>query len=280
MDNTSNNSSPGSRSSKWFSRRLAGNQSFGSTNDERRQSYINLNSDNFGNGTNRFQYDRNPQQNYQHRFNRSFQSDFNDQTNQHFTSDANTAFKRLVGMIAQNNANNNLIAQQQFLMQLLNKNQQSDILRRMLMKNTVDNVAAPVHVQPQQSTQQPRIPSQLELQYHTQKIMQNALLRKKMQDQCKMLNEQTSQIAAVVNCSEPNAAVQQFVQSVCPDMQRSLSVLSQTATSANHCTSFNQMYSGGNKYSNPYFVGKPNQQELSSIPQRLYQQRRTLMRNS
>ena len=46
----------------------------------------------------------------------------------------NTAFKRLVDMVAKNRANN-ILTQQQYLMQLLNKNQQSAILRRMVMNN-------------------------------------------------------------------------------------------------------------------------------------------------
>ncbi|XP_055643400.1 protein cup [Toxorhynchites rutilus septentrionalis] len=276
------NSSPGSRFSKWFSRRNVGNQSFGSINDERRHSFMNMNGDNFGNGSNRFQYDRNQtSQNHQQRFNRSLQADYNGASNNHFAAESNTAFNRLVDMLAQNQVNNNIIAQQQFLMQMLSKNQQTDILRRMLMKNNVENATDPQQMQQQQqqqsAQQQPRYPSQRELQFHTQSIMQNALLRKKLQDQRKALCDQNSRIAAaaaVINGAEPNAAVQQFVQSVCPNMQRSLSVLSQTA---NSCSSnpFNQLFPAGGKYPCPngtYFAAKPNLQEPAS--QRLYQQKR------
>lgn len=121
---------------------------------------------------------------------------------------------------------------------------QSEILRRMLMKNAVDNVVADTNQQQQQqpASQQPRIPTQQELQFHTQSIMQNALLRKKLQDQRKMLYEQAVEPA--------NPAVQQFVQSVCPNIQRSLSVLSQTANQFSappppQPSSANSMFPGG-----------------------------------
>lgn len=45
-------------------------------------------------------------------------------------------------MVAQNRVCNNLRAQQEYLMQLLTENHQSEILRRMLMKNAMDNVVA------------------------------------------------------------------------------------------------------------------------------------------
>lgn len=208
-----------SRFSKWFRRGTNGfNQS---TGQNFRQAFMS-NNDAFGN--NRFAHQNQNQQRhfgqqpaggYGNRFNPS------ESYESHFGADeSNNAFKRLVDMVAQNRASNNLLAQQQYLMQLLNKNQQSEILRRMLMKNAVDNVADANQQQPTNHT--PRIPTQQELQFHTQSIMQNALLRKKLQDQRKMLYEQAA---------EPNPAVQQFVQSVCPNIQRSLSVLSQTANS-------------------------------------------------
>lgn len=90
----------------------------------------------------------------------------------YFSADeSNNAFKPLVEMVAQNRTSNNLLPQQQCLMQLLNKNQQTEILRRMLMKNW------------QQTTNQtPRISTQQELQFHTQSIMQNTMLHKKLQE--------------------------------------------------------------------------------------------------
>ena len=165
-------------------------------------------------------------------------------------------------MMAHNHASNNLLAQQQYLMQLLNKNQQSEILRRMLMKNNVENVVADSNQQ-QPPTNQPRIPTQQELQFHTQSIMQNALLRKKLQDQRKMLYEQAIEPTA-------NPAVQQFVQSVCPNIQRSLSVLSQTAAGANQFpapppqSSGNSMFPGGSTAAE---LSNSLQQMLLSQPQ-------------
>lgn len=210
-----------SRFSKWFRR---GTNGFNQSNGQNfRQAFLS-NNDAFGN--NRFAH-QNQQQQQQRHFGQqptAYGNRFNpsaDSFEGYFGADeSNNAFKRLVDMVAQNRASNNLLAQQQYLMQLLNKNQQSEILRRMLMKNAVDNVADANQQQP--TNQTPRIPTQQELQFHTQSIMQNALLRKKLQDQRKMLYEQAA---------EPNPAVQQFVQSVCPNIQRSLSVLSQTATS-------------------------------------------------
>lgn len=222
-----NGAQTGSRFSKWFRRGTNGfNQS---TGQNFRQAFLS-NNDAFGN--NRFPHQQNQQQQpqQQQQQQRHFGQHPSGYGNRfhpaesfdgHFGADeSNNAFKRLVDMVAQNRASNNLLAQQQYLMQLLNKNQQSEILRRMLMKNAVDNVADANQQQP--TNQPPRIPTQQELQFHTQSIMQNALLRKKLQDQRKILYEQAT---------EPNPAVQQFVQSVCPNIQRSLSVLSQTANS-------------------------------------------------
>ncbi|XP_055597015.1 uncharacterized protein DDB_G0283357 [Uranotaenia lowii] len=238
------------------------NQGYG----DRRQSYYsgynnNHNNYEFGGGQNyRYQYDRNQQQPHQQQQQR-FQSggSFGHQPS---SVDSNAAFNRLVNMMAQNRANNNILAQQEYIMQLLNKNQQSEILRRILMQNTVQNVTdsntnSHQQQQPkqqeqqqqeqptsQEQSQQPRIPSRRELQFHTDSIMHNALLRKRLQDQRKMLVEQTNQIAAVaavaaaansVAAAEAaNPIVQQFVKSVSPNMQRSLSVLCQTANQINN----------------------------------------------
>ncbi|XP_039447050.1 protein cup-like [Culex pipiens pallens] len=235
----------GSRFSKWFRRGANGyNQSSGANF---RQAFLS-NSDAFGNS--RFPQQQNQQRHYGQQSaaygNRGFHpsESYDPQQQGHFGDESSTAFKRLVDMVAQNRASNNLLAQQQYLMQLLNKNQQSEILRRMLMKNAVDNVVADTNQQQQQqpASQQPRIPTQQELQFHTQSIMQNALLRKKLQDQRKMLYEQAVEPA--------NPAVQQFVQSVCPNIQRSLSVLSQTANQFSappppQPSSANSMFSGG-----------------------------------
>lgn len=257
-DSSSINSSQ-SRFSKWFRRGTNGfNQS---TGQNFRQAFLS-NNDAFGN--NRFAHQNQQQQQrhfgqqptaYGNRFNPSAES-----FEGHFGADDN-AFKRLVDMVAQNRASNNLFAQQQYLMQLLNKNQQSEILRRMLMKNAVDNVADTNQQQP--TNQTPRIPTQQELQFHTQSIMQNALLRKKLQDQRKALYEQAA---------EPNPAVQQFVQSVCPNIQRSLSVLSQTATSgANQfapspSSQFSSSPAGG---PNSMFPGGSTAVELSNSLQQM-----------
>lgn len=262
---SNNGAQSGSRFSKWFRRGTNGyNQSTGSSF---RQAFLS-NNDAFGN--NRF-----PQQNHNHHQrhfgpqqsygNRTFHpSESYDPQQGHFGDDSSsTAFKRLVEMVAQNHASNNLLAQQQYLMQLLNKNQQSEILRRMLMKNAVDNVVTDANQQPhQQQTNQPRIPTQQELQFHTQSIMQNALLRKKLQDQRKMLYEQATEPTA-------NPAVQQFVQSVCPNIQRSLSVLSQTAganqfPAPSPSSSGNSMFPGGSTSAE---LSNSLQQMLLSQPQ-------------
>lgn len=261
----SNSAQSGSRFSKWFRRGTNGyNQSTGSNF---RQAFLS-NNDAFGN--NRF-----PQQN-QHQQQRLFgsqsaaygnrnyhPSESYDPHQGHFGDESSNAFKRLVDMVAQNRASNNLLAQQQYLMQLLNKNQQSEILRRMLMKNAVDNVVTDAsQQQPHSTTNQPRIPTQQELQFHTQSIMQNALLRKKLQDQRKMLYEQATEPTA-------NPAVQQFVQSVCPNIQRSLSVLSQTAgVNQFHAppssSSGNSMFPGGSTAAE---LSNSLQQMLLSQPQ-------------
>ncbi|XP_058445732.1 protein cup [Malaya genurostris] len=282
VDNASSgNNQGGSRFSKWFRR---GNNTFNQAStwnqDGRRQSY-HSNNDSHGNSygnNNRFQPDRN-----QNRFpgsscNRNYQGEIFDHQSNLRAADTNAAFKRLIDMVAQNRASNNLIAQQQYLMQLLSKNNQSEILRRMLMKNTVENAAEAGQQMPQQqsqqplpTSQQPRIPTQRELQFHTQSIMQNALLRKKLQDQRKLLFEQNNQMAmmAAAACSaEPNPTVQQFVESVCPNIQRSLSVLNQTANSS-ASQQFNQSFPGSGNANNSFYTGGPTQHELSASLQQM-----------
>lgn len=264
-----NGGQSGSRFSKWF--RRGGNSfnpSVGQNYDGRRHAF---HPDNIAHGgNNRYPMDRNyPQQQYPSRF-----SSYTNQGpgNYHSPSaDSNSAFKRLVDMMAQNRVNNNLVAQQQYLLQMLNKNQQSEILRRMLIKNTVDNASDANNQQP--PAQPPRVPTQLELQLHTQSIMQNALLRKKLQDQRKVLFEQNTQIAemaAAAGKAEPNAEVQQFVKSVSPNIQRSLSLLSQTTGNGaggggGHYRSFNQTFPGGNTgMNNAAFTGGSHHPDLSA----------------
>lgn len=249
-----NNTQSGSRFSKWFRRN--GN-SFnappaGQSYDGRRNGSYSP-SDNYAYGNNnRYPLDRNYQQQYQ-------PSRFSSQANQgqgDIQAESNSAFKRLVDMMAQNRANN-LVAQQQNLLQMLNKNQQSESLRRMLIKNTVDNAS---DANRQQPSQNPRVPTQFELQLHTQSIMQNALLRKKLQDQRKTLLEQNRQIAemaVVAGKAEPNADVQQFVKSVSPNLQRSLSILNQTAINGgegNYRSFCQSIPSGNTRMVNPPFV--------------------------
>ncbi|XP_065078619.1 protein cup-like [Ochlerotatus camptorhynchus] len=261
----------GSRSSKWF--RHGNNQSTDSNHD-RRQHFFNMTQDNFaGNGNyNRYPFDRSFSQ--QSRFSSSSSSSYNnsqvDSQNNHPQTDPNSAYRRVMDMIAQSRVTNNQTAQEQYMVQMLNKTQQSEILRRMLIKNTVDNGSDGNQQQQQhQAAQPPRIPTQLELQLHTQSIMQNALLRKKLQDQRRMLLEQSSHLSAMAtapNIVEPNAEVQQFVKSVSPNFQRSLSVLNQTATAgAGHYRSFNQSFPGANSaVNNPLFIGGSNQLDLSA----------------
>lgn len=262
----------GSRFSKWF--RRGGNSfnpSVGENYDARRHAF-HLASDNFAHGNN----NRYPggERNYTQQYPPRFSSYATNQGSGDLPTDSNSAFKRLVDMMAQNRANNNLVAQQQqYLLQMLNKNQQSEILRRMLIKNTVDNASDANQQQQQQPTQTPRVPTQLELQLHTQSIMQNALLRKKLQDQRKVLLEHNSQIAemaaaAAVGKAKPNAEVQQFVKSVSPNIQRSLSLLSQTTTNnggGGQYRSFNQTFPGGNGgVNNPAYAGGSHHPDLSA----------------
>lgn len=209
-----------SRFSKWFRRN--GNSS-GLNNENRRQQY-HMYNDNYGNnyGSGRFQHEYSQPQrvtNASHNRN-GFPSEMYNLHNA--AANPSVAFKQFADTVAQNRAssNSNLLAQQQFWAQLLNKPHQEDFIRRRATKPAANNVsgAAQVHQTP------PRIPTQRELQYHTQTIMQNALLRKKLQDQRKMFFQPNNQMSM----TEANPAVQQFLKSVSPNIQRSLSVLSQT----------------------------------------------------
>ncbi|EAA10240.5 AGAP008738-PA, partial [Anopheles gambiae str. PEST] len=120
------------------------------------------------------------------------------------------SFQRLLEMLAAQNQRMNQQHQQQYLLQLLQNCQETETLRQMLMKKcTLDNAG------------QQRIPTQAELQQHTQSIMKQALLRKKIAEQSRYLLEQQQQ----QNGQEPIPAVQQLIQSICPNVQRSLSVL-------------------------------------------------------
>lgn len=256
----------GSRSSKWF--RHGGQQSADSNHDRRQYSY-NMTQDSFiGNGNyNRYPFERSYPQQYQSRSSSSYN---NYQVDSQPQADPNAAYKRVMDMLGQCRVNNNnhQTTQEQYMLQMLNKTQQSEILRRMLMRNTGDN--GPEQQQQHQASQPPRIPTQLELQLHTQSIMQNALIRKKMQDQRRMLLEQNSNLSAMAtapNIAEPNAEVQQFVKSVSPNFQRSMSLLNHTvAAGAGHYRSFNQPLPGvsNSAVNNPLFLGGSSQLDLSA----------------
>uniref|UniRef100_A0A8W7JA27 Uncharacterized protein n=1 Tax=Anopheles albimanus TaxID=7167 RepID=A0A8W7JA27_ANOAL len=125
-------------------------------------------------------------------------------------------FQRLVEMMAVQNQRVQHQQQQQYLMQLLQNNQQTESLRQMLMKNaSLDG-----RQQQQRQHQGQRLPTQRELQLHTQSIMKNALLRKKIVEQGRIILEQQHQ-----GPQEPIPAVQQLIQSIYPNVQRSLAVL-------------------------------------------------------
>ncbi|XP_055627985.1 uncharacterized protein LOC129769629 [Toxorhynchites rutilus septentrionalis] len=122
-------------------------------------------------------------------------------------------------------------------MKILQSRPRQSISRRMLIKNNVENATDPPKMQQQHkcnnSTNQPN--SRVihpNVSFSTQSIMQNALRRKKLQNQRKALCDQNSRIAAataLINNGEPDTVVQQFVQSIRLNMQRSFLVLSQTA---------------------------------------------------
>lgn len=257
----------GSRANKWFRN---GNNQSSDSNHDRRQNTFNMTQDNFvGNGNYNRSFDRNfPQQPFQSRFPSSYNSSQATPQNNVTQSDISTAYRRMRDMIAQYRVNSNHTAQEQYMLQMLNKSQQTELLRRMLMKNPADN-GSDQQQQQQQASPTPRMPTQLELQIHTQSIMQNALLRKKLQDQRRMILEQNSQLSAMATApktSEPNAGVQQFVKSVSPNLQRSLSVLTQTsAAGAGYHHSFNQPYVGANSaVTNPLLNAGSNQIDLSA----------------
>lgn len=255
----------GSRANKWFRN---GNNQSADSNHDRRQNSFNMTQDSFAANSNynRYPFDRSFPQQYQNRFSSSYGQVAPQNSVTH--ADISSAYRRVRDMIAQYRANSNQTAQEQYMLQMLNKTQQTEILRRMLIKNTADN-GSDQQQQQHQGSQPPRIPTQLELQIHTQSIMQNALLRKKLQDQRRMILEQNSQLSAMATApktTEPNAEVQQFVKSVSPNFQRSLSVLTQTsAAGAGYYHSFNQPYLGANSaVNNPLVNAGSNQIDLSA----------------
>uniref|UniRef100_A0A182K2R6 Uncharacterized protein n=1 Tax=Anopheles christyi TaxID=43041 RepID=A0A182K2R6_9DIPT len=164
------------------------------------------------------------------------------------------SFQRLLEMLAVQNQRMNQQHQQQYLLQLLQNCQETETLRQMLMKKcTLDNAAANGS---SMGGGQQRIPTQAELQQHTQSIMKQALLRKKIAEQSRYLLEQQQ------NGQEPIPAVQQLIQSICPNVQRSLSVLAAgsvsqhavgVATADHHAGGRNDpgaigaVYAGGNR---------------------------------
>ena len=118
----------------------------------------------------------------------------------HETNEPNS-FQNWLQLLSQNpNLCNNLLAQQQYLTQMLNKTQQSDSLKKMLHLNNKEGMP--------QGGPPARMPTQKELQFHTQSIMQNALLRKRILDQCKFSGE------------VPIPAVQQLIKSVHSNVQK------------------------------------------------------------
>lgn len=116
------------------------------------------------------------------------------------------SFQRLLEMMAAQNQRMQQQQQQHYLLQLLQNSQQTEALRQVLMKKCSLEGG------------QQRVPTQAELQLHTQTIMKQALLRKKIAEQSRLILEQ-----------EPIPAVQQLIQSICPNVQRSLSVLGDTS---------------------------------------------------
>lgn len=271
----------GSRANKWF--RHGNNQPVDSNRDRRQHSFNMTQESVAGNGNyNRYPFDRSFPQQYQSRFSSS--SYHNGQMDsQNIPPHSDPTRRQMMELLAQIQANNSQTAQEQYMLQMLNKTQQSEMLRRMLMRNTVDDGSDGNQQQQQQHRvpQPPRIPTHRELQVHTQSIMQNALLRKKLQDQRRMILEQNSNLSAMAtapNITEPNAEVQQFVKSVSPNLQRSLSVLNQTAaTGVGHYSSFNQSFTASNSaVNNPLFLGGSNQDLSASLRQMLLPQQQQL----
>ncbi|XP_052864076.1 protein cup-like [Anopheles cruzii] len=175
------------------------------------------------------------------------------------------SFQHLVDMIAAQNQRMQQQQQQQYLLQLLQNSQQSESLRQMLMKNSRDaGVPAPPKGRPQsgggaQQQGPGRVPTQRELQLHTQSIMKNALLRKKIVEQSRLILEQ----------QEPIPAVQQLIRSICPNVQRSLAVL---AAGANSSSQQQQQQhnnlSGDAGYGAPFGSGKRGQARAAGSSRR------------
>ncbi|XP_049288123.1 protein cup-like isoform X1 [Anopheles funestus] len=131
------------------------------------------------------------------------------------------SFQRLLEMLAAQNQRNYQQHQQHYLLQLLQNCQETETLRQMLLKKcSLENATAAASANFAGGQQNQRIPTQAELQQHTQSIMKQALLRKKIAEQSRYLLEQQQQIG-----QEPIPAVQQLIQSICPNVQRSLSAL-------------------------------------------------------
>ncbi|XP_053672209.1 protein cup-like [Anopheles nili] len=134
------------------------------------------------------------------------------------------SFQRLLEMMAANQRHQQQ-QQQQYLLQLLQNCQQTETLRQMLMKKcSLENAAAAAVAAASingggDSGQHQRVPTQAELQLHTQTIMKQALLRKKIVEQSRLIMEQQ-------NSQEPIPAVQQLIQSICPNVQHNLLALS------------------------------------------------------
>ncbi|XP_052893857.1 protein cup [Anopheles moucheti] len=132
------------------------------------------------------------------------------------------SFQRLLEMLAAQNQRNYQQHQQQYLLQLLQNCQETETLRQMLLKKcSLENATAAASSNFAGGQQSQRIPTQAELQQHTQSIMKQALLRKKIAEQSRYLLEQQQQQSG----QEPKPAVQQLIQSICPNVQRSLSAL-------------------------------------------------------
>uniref|UniRef100_A0A182Q4U2 Uncharacterized protein n=1 Tax=Anopheles farauti TaxID=69004 RepID=A0A182Q4U2_9DIPT len=132
------------------------------------------------------------------------------------------SFQRLLDMMAVQNQRMHQQHQQQYLLQLLQNSQQTETLRQMLMKKcSFDNAAAAAAATAAAISStgggQQRIPTQAELQLHTQSIMKQALLRKKIAEQSRLLLEQQGGGGGVEQ--EPIPAVQKLLQSFCPNVQ-------------------------------------------------------------
>lgn len=269
----------GSRANKWF--RQGNNQPMDSNRDRRQHSF-NMTQESFtGNGNyNRYPFDRNFPQHYPSRFSSSsYNHSQMDSQNIPPHTDPNATRRQVMELLAQIQTNNSQTAQEQYMLQMLNKTQQSEALRRMLMRNTVDGGSDGGQLQQQQhhAPQPLRVPTHRELQLHTESIMQNALLRKKLQDQRRMLLEQNSNLSAMAtapNIAEPSAKVQQFVKSVAPNVHRSLSMLNQAAAAGTgQYRSFNQSFTATNPaVNNPLFIGASNQDLSASLRQMLLPQ--------